>query len=75
MVKKESLEKYKAENYRMERTNKKACPYCGSVNVIDTGARIGNVGFIPPGRAIPKANIIMYECKNCNKFFLLISAS
>lgn len=56
----------------MERINKKECPKCKSSNIIDIGARIGDVSKIEPGQAIPDANHPIYECKNCGELFVFL---
>jgi len=66
------MEDKSLEEYRMKRTIKKECPECRSFNVFDTGARIGEAGSIKPGERIPKPCHLMYECRDCGKFFLLI---
>lgn len=60
------------KEYRMKRTTKKECPDCGSCNIFDIGARISNVEMISPLGKVPEANILMYKCGNCGKYFLLI---
>jgi hypothetical protein len=40
----------------MEKTDKKECPKCKSSNVIDIGARIGDISRIEPGQPIPNAD-------------------
>ena len=56
----------------MERTNEKECPKCKSLNVFDTGNRMGDVGIILPGGKIPEPNHPIYKCRDCQELFILL---
>lgn len=56
----------------MEETDKKQCPKCGSLNVSDTGTRIGPVIKHKPNEPIPEPKIPFYQCDNCKKMFIYL---
>jgi len=45
------------------------CPKCKSVDIRDTGCRVGDTARILPGAEIPEPKNILYECKNCEEQF------
>lgn len=57
----------------MERTNKKECPKCGSINVCDTGSRMGDVQNLESGRPIAEPRHPIYECQDCGEHLVFLS--
>ena len=52
-------------------SNKKECPGCGSKNIVDTGAMMGDAVAVLPGREIPEPRQPLCECKYRGNDFLL----
>jgi len=57
----------------MERTNKKECPKCKSLNVFDTNNKGGDVDSMSSGRKITEPNRPIYKCRDCQELFILLN--
>lgn len=56
----------------MERTNKKECPKCKSIDVVYIKVRMGDVVILKRGGEYPEPRHPVYECNNCGETFILI---
>lgn len=57
----------------MRKNNKKECPECLSLNVIDTGSGIGEVTNYCPGDVILDTPLnFEYICKECSQRFIVV---